>query len=262
MNKININKYELKKNKSYKYCFTTIVLIIVLLFTVISICFLLRENIIEKYIKNNAKNMQEETIKIDYELIEQTDDKQQIILYMENKNEIDKISLNDGVEIECNRKKIAIDRIVKQGEILQANIKSVGEQPKLYTFVGTPDLTMEKENHTVTINYPDIHNVNKYYSIDEGETWQEYTQPINTLGIETIIAKVEYKEGITINKPSRFEVGEKIELKAGDYVAYPVEYENVISGISGSTPIGVASTDTRWRVAYTENNIVRLVAGL
>ena len=152
MNKININKYELKKNKSYKYCFTTIVLIIVLLFTVISICFLLRENIIEKYIKNNAKNMQEETIKIDYELIEQTDDKQQIILYMENKNEIDKISLNDGVEIECNRKKIAIDRIVKQGEILQANIKSVGEQPKLYTFVGTPDLTMEKENHTVTIN--------------------------------------------------------------------------------------------------------------
>lgn len=114
-----------------------------------------------------------------------------------------------------NRKRIGIDRKLQEGDILHIDVKLDGkDKEEKYTLIATTKPTMTIENNntlgdgttkTIRVNYPNVQNVKNYYTLDGGETYQEYTQSIN-LNLENkvnFLAKIEYQEEgrKTINRP-------------------------------------------------------------
>ena len=153
--------------------------------------------------------------KIDYEIFPLEGKKLSILLKIENKKGIDKIILSDGLTLNCNGKKmIALNRNLTEGDIFQLNVKLKDETvEELYTFVATTKPQMKVTNYdalgdgttkTIKIEYPEANdNITNYYSLDNGETWNVYTQELDIPNIqrESVLAKIEYNEGKTINKP-------------------------------------------------------------
>lgn len=155
-------------------------------------------------------NIEEIQTKAYYEVISVNGDNLNILLTIENSNGIEKITGED-INIEGNgKKKVAIDRTIKEGDKYQLSLKLTGkEKEELYTLVAStkPDIIITNENtlgdgttKTVQIQYPTNENLINYYSIDGGDTWYEYSEEIQitTTGDKKIIAKSIWKENQTI----------------------------------------------------------------
>lgn len=126
------------------------------------------------------------------------------------------MTLSDGMTLSAkNKKRIGIDRKLQEGDILHIDVKLDGkDKEEKYTLIATTKPTMTIENNntlgdgttkTIRVNYPNVQNVKNYYTLDGGETYQEYTQSIN-LNLENkvnFLAKIEYQEEgrKTINRP-------------------------------------------------------------
>ena len=137
-----------------------------------------------------------------------------VLLIVENQKGIDKIAISDGLTLNCKgKKKVALDRNLVEGEILQLRVQLQNEQTEsLYTFVATTKPQMKVTNYdtlgdgttkTIEIDYPTQNaNITNYYSLDNGTTWNVYTGEIELPNIqrENLLAKIEYSEGTTINK--------------------------------------------------------------
>ena len=97
---------------------------------------------------------------------------------------------------------------------------------------------------TVEIDYPTQNtNITNYYSLDNGATWKVYTGAIDVPNIqrENLLAKIEYSEGTTINKPVNY--SEYIDLiKFGE-----VSWEN------GQASIEISSLNTQY-IEYQVNS--------
>ena len=153
--------------------------------------------------------------KIDYEIKELIGNKLEIYVTVENEKGIENITLNNDFEIECSsRKKIAFDRELEEGDILNIDVKLAGESnEENYTLIATtkPKITVtnydtlgDGTTKTIEIEYPkDDSNIKCYYSLDNGTTWIEYIKEIDLPNIqkENMLAKVEYEGRKTINKP-------------------------------------------------------------
>lgn len=95
-----------------------------------------------------------------------------------------------------NKKKIAIDRIIAEGEILHIDVKLKGkDEEEKYTLIATTKPTMTIENNntlgdgttkTIKINYPNIENVKNYYTLDGrrnlGRIYRKYKLESNKQG--------------------------------------------------------------------------------
>ena len=153
--------------------------------------------------------------KIDYEIKELIGNKLEIYVTVENEKGIENVTLNNDFEIDCSsKKKIAFDREMEEGDILNIDVKLTGESnEENYTLIATtkPKITVTNNDtlgdgttKTIEIDYPkNDANIKCYYSLDNGDTWTEYTKEINLLNIqrENMLAKVEYEGRKTINKP-------------------------------------------------------------
>ena len=153
--------------------------------------------------------------KIDYEIKELIGNKLEIYVTVENEKGIENITLNNDFEIDCSsRKKIAFDRELEEGDILNIDVQLVGESnEENYTLIATtkPKITVtnydtlgDGTTKTIEIEYPkNDSNIKCYYSLDNGTTWIEYIKEIDLPNIqkENMLAKVEYEGRKTINKP-------------------------------------------------------------
>ncbi len=131
----------------------------------------------------------------------------------ENARGIEKV-IADGVEIDGKgRTKVGIDRVLQESEEKEYRVKLVGvEEEEIHTIYATNkkisinivnnDTLGDGTTKTVEIDYPTIQNVKNYYSLDDGETWQEYTGSLAILikDNKTITAKTEYVNTKTIEK--------------------------------------------------------------
>ena len=151
---------------------------------------------------------------IDYEIKELIGNKLEIYVTVKNEKGIENVTLNNEFEIGCSsKKKIAFDREMEEGDILNIDVKLTGESnEENYTLIATtkPKITVTNNDtlgdgttKTIEIDYPkNDTNIKCYYSLDNGDTWTEYTKEINLLNIqrENMLAKVEYEGRKSVNK--------------------------------------------------------------
>ena len=151
---------------------------------------------------------------IDYEIKELIGNKLEIYVTVKNEKGIENVTLNNEFEIGCSsKKKIAFDREMEEGDILNIDIKLSGESnEENYALIATtkPKITVTNNDtlgdgttKTIEIDYPkNDTNIKCYYSLDNGDTWTEYTKEINLLNIqrENMLAKVEYEGRKSVNK--------------------------------------------------------------
>ena len=137
---------------------------------------------------------------------------------------------------------------------MQLRVQLQNEQTDtLYTFVATTKPQMKVTNYdtlgdgttkTIEIDYPTQNaNITNYYSLDNGATWNVYTGEINVPNVqrENVLAKIEYREGTTINKAvSYFEYIDLIKFSE-------VTWEN------GKASIEISSLNTKY-IEYQVND--------
>jgi len=123
--------------------------------------------------------------------------------------------LSDGLVLNCRGKeKVGLDREFTEGNIFEVYVKLVGEEEEeVHKYAATVNPRMKLLNQdtlgdgtteTIEIYYPNIEGITNYYSLDNGETWQEYTDSLDILKTEKekVLAKLEFNEGKTINVPA------------------------------------------------------------
>lgn len=164
----------------------------------------------EYYVKINADltiaNIEEVLTKVQCQVININGDDYQTYITIENRDGIEKIIDSDLV-IECEGKqKIVLDRTLKDGPIHPIKVKVVGqEEEELYSLLveKVPDIVVTNRDtlgngttKTVQIRYQKNENFLNYYSLDDGETWQEYEGDLNILEADnkTITAKTILQE--------------------------------------------------------------------
>ena len=171
---------------------------------------------------------QETETKAEYEIESKEGEYLFICITLENPRGIEKITTSD-VEIKANGKtKIALDRILQEGEEYQVNVKLVGEETEeTYKLLATTKPIIEITNidtfddgttRSVEITYPNNSEITNLYSIDNGATWETYTDILN-LPIETtekVIAKTEYTSCKTIQNKNI----QELEIKADSLMEY------------------------------------------
>lgn len=145
-----------------------------------------------------------------------------ITVVISNNTGISKVVTPDGLQIiPAGKKKLAIDYDMTKGQEYIFKIQKEGEsgveefilkddtveinQTESYLYPILYDTGVEI-NKYITINYGD--SKNNYYSVDNGETWIEYTGSIKVNKEATILAKS--KDSNKINKLEKQEI--KLEL--------------------------------------------------
>lgn len=191
-------------------------------------------------------NIEEIVTKTKYEIMADNNGEYQILITIENKHGIEKITGSD-ITFECKgRKKVALDRTLSDGEAYQIKVKLVGkEKEELHTLVASkkPNIVVSNidtlgdgTTKTINIEYPNNKNLINYYSLDDGATWQEYTQELNILETDnkTIAAKSEWKEGKTIENTE-----EKVSLIVSD-------------SLLSASKNAIMKNDTHYRIAVKD----------
>ena len=194
--------------------------------------------------------------KIDYEINQLLDNKLGINITIENEKGIEKLIINDSFEIKCSsRKSITIDREQVEGDIINIDVKLVGEEQKEnYTLVATTkpqikvvnnDALGEGTTKTIKVEYPEGNEkIKKYYSLDNKESWIEYTGKINLTNAqrESFWAKIEYEGRITINKPVSY-------LESIDIIKF-----TDVTWKAGKANVGITSLNLEY-IEYQINSI-------
>lgn len=161
-----------------------------------------------------------------YELTSYENNKLKILIKItDNNNGIDTIEFTDGDIQKCDgQKEVGIDYEIEEGidyTFMAKNSKGLTkkdvinftkpEEPVIQaTNFGYPTLTYTGvEAPKIEISYDERTEFKNYYSLDDGETWNLYTGPINT-SINNIKAKSEHNKCVelytevstTIQQPS------------------------------------------------------------
>lgn len=191
-------------------------------------------------------SIEEIITKTKYEIMADNNGTYETLITIENKHGIEKITGSD-ITFECKgREKVALDRTLNEGEAYQIRVKLVGkEQEELHTLVASKkpniivsniDTLGDGTTKTITIEYPNNENLINYYSLDDGATWQEYTQELNILEADnkTIVAKSEWKEGKTIENTE-----EKVSLVVSD-------------SLLSASKNAIMKNDTHYRIAVKD----------
>ncbi len=191
-------------------------------------------------------SIEEIVTKTKYEIMADNNGTYEILITIENKSGIEKITGSD-IAFECKgREKVAIDRTLNDGEAYQIKVKLVGkEKEELHTLVASKkpniivsniDTLGDGTTKTINIEYPNNENLINYYSLDDGATWKEYTQELNILESDnkTIAAKSEWKEGKTIENTE-----EKISLVVSD-------------SLLSASKNAIMKNDTHYRIAVKD----------
>ncbi len=194
--------------------------------------------------------------KIDYEINQLLDNKLGINITIENEKGIERITINNNFEIDCLlRNKISFDREQEEGDIINIDVKLVGEEQKEnYTLVATTkpqikvvnnDALGEGTTKTIKVEYPEGNEkIKKYYSLDNKESWIEYTGKINLTNAqrESFWAKIEYEGRITINKPVSY-------LESIDIIKF-----TDVTWKDGKANVGITSLNLEY-IEYQINSI-------
>lgn len=196
-------------------------------------------------------NIEEVLTKVQCQIININGDDYKTYITIENIDGIEKIIDSDLV-IECEgKRKIVLDRTLKDGPIHPIKVKAVGKEEELYSIIveKVPDIVVTNidtlgngTTKTVQIRYPKNENFLNYYSLDDGETWQEYEGDLNILEADnkTITAKTILQE-------------EKIE---GQIVKVKKERQQISLVVSTSlidaTKQAIMKNDTVYRVAIKD----------
>ena len=126
----------------------------------------------------------ERITKVDYSL-QRNGENFNVVFIIENQLGIEQIELPD-LTIPCNnRTKFAVDRTLKENDVLKFKVKIKGkEQKEEYSYIATQKPTINIEANyeevakKVDITFPEVENILKYYSLDKGETWNSYTEEV------------------------------------------------------------------------------------
>ncbi len=177
----------------------------------------------------------ERITKVDYSL-QRNGENFNVVFIIENQLGIEQIELPD-LTIPCNnRTKFAVDRTLKENDVLKFKVKIKGkEQKEEYSYIATQKPTINIEANyeevakKVDITFPEVENILKYYSLDKGETWNSYTEEVQVEdhSIKEVYSKVVLDdETTTINKPETgtivwgtylYNLGNKNQALTGGY---------------------------------------------
>ena len=157
-----------------------------------------------------AENEENMETAVKYEITKTEGENINIIITVESAKGIEKISTPE-LEIEYGGKqKVALDRTVKDGIGYFFSVKLEGqEEQEKYTIIATNNPLVQVANYdtlqdgttkTIKINRAG-ESLITHYSLDDGETWQEYNGVFDVLESDnyTITAKSEVKEGKLID---------------------------------------------------------------
>ena len=194
--------------------------------------------------------------KIDYEIKELIGNKLEIYVIVKNEKGIENVTLNNDFEINCSsRKKIAFDRELEEGDILNIDVKLAGESnEENYTLIATTkpkiklvnrDALGDETRKIVQVEYSkENEKVKNYYSLDNKETWIEYTKEIELENSqrENFWAKIEYEGRKTINKPVSY-------LESIDIIKF-----TDVTWKDGKARVGITSLNSEY-IEYQVNSI-------
>lgn len=198
-------------------------------------------------IQNIIINLQEKIkpdiieTKAQYTIESQEGDNLNILIVIENDNGIEEINIEE-LKIEAKgKKKVALDRTMKSGYECEVNIKVVGEPEKTYNLlaISKPNIVTEVINYEnrgiytyAKVEYPNNENIYKQYSLDKGETWNEYAEGIDVTKALNVSAKCVSKKENAIQCASF--TNEKVVNSA----IYGQKVKYIANGVEG------------WRVFY------------
>lgn len=185
-------------------------------------------------IANEDVNQKTETT---YEIKSKDGDTMQVMVEIKNINGIEKVITPEGKEIvpQTDKKQIAIDYKIISGENYTFKVKISGSK-EIKSYILKADINAKPEieqnesyaypcitkygvetNKIVKIDYGD--NINNYYSIDNGQTWNKYDESFGIVKECNIIAKSVIEGEITRKdkKEIKFELaGELLGPEAYD----------------------------------------------
>ncbi|MCI8345422.1 MAG: hypothetical protein HFJ42_05625 [Clostridia bacterium] len=200
-----------------------IVIISIILISILLILVLYKSKVLQ-IIKNGLNDAKKEVVgtMAKYEIVAESGEEYEVLITIENQSGIERITAEDITIEGKGKRKIALDRTLKEGKEYQMKIKAEGEEEELYTLVASKkpnivitniDTTGDGTTKTVEIAYTNNENLKNYYSLDDGATWQEYKEELDILEVDnkTITAKSEWKEGKTIQNSA-----EKVSLIISD----------------------------------------------
>lgn len=167
-------------------------------------------------------------------------------LIVENANGIEKITIGETQYYCNNKKKVAFDKKIIEGDSFEIKVKGKNEetqrvyrlQPRIEISVVNYDTTGDGSTRTIKINYAQTENIIKKYSIDGGITWNEYTGEfdISIADVEKIAAKTQWSDTQigTIRFDPDYECNEYTSASLLDVTKYSIGetgiYEFTING--------------------------------
>lgn len=233
-----------RKNSSFKIKKGIILSILISIIMLLLILVETKNGVIERIITNiNKENENLETteasadIETTYIVNSTNENTTNITIMIKSDNDIDKVITPDGNEIIIkDKRKISIDyqvnleeeyifKIQGKGDTeardyklkVTGEAKPIIEQNESYTYplITKNSVTINKK---VTIDYGD--STNNYYSVDNGETWQEYTGEIGISKDCVVMAKAKTEEENVIQRVNKKEITINIASNAIPAVCY------------------------------------------
>ncbi len=229
----------MKESKNKKTIIVLFVLIVIGILLVINRTqvYTLAKNTVRNILRLGEDETTEET-KVYCEVTDPVSGKTDVFVEFQNPKGIEKLIIGEDIIETKGKTKVAIDRKLNEGEVYQIKVKLNGqEEEELYTGVASrtlPNVVLKNKDtfndgttKTVEIEAPENENIINYYSLDDGQTWEIYTEELKVpeRNNSTIVAKYEAKKG-TLIKVSN--ISEQIPLIVSDGLASAVKNANII----------------------------------
>lgn len=188
-----------------------------------------------------------------------------VFITIENKNGIEKVIISNTT-LECKGKeKIALDRTFKKGELYPVKVELEGDKEEEFTLIAetVPNIVVENMDtfgdgttKTLSIEYPENENLINMYSLDDGQTWQEYKGEFDVMEDEnkTIAAKCVIKEEKIKGKVVYKILGEEVSVVVSDSLLSAAKNAPIIKN---NAHYRIEVKDEEYNVhAYVENEDV------
>ena len=187
-----------------------ILIILILLLMILSTLYI---KLNSQVVKNIKPEIMENNFKATYEIENSNDTNSVVKLLFESGKKIKKIVYpEDTKQLNCNGKKqVAIDYNTENNKTYQFKIKEIGKEEQNYKLVVTgksqiietqkskyPIVTSDgvELSRNVDIDYQYNENCKNYYSLDGGQTWEEYIETIKFVADGNIKIKTETENNI------------------------------------------------------------------
>ncbi len=232
----------MRKSKNKKIIIALFVLIVIGILLIVNRTqvYTLARNTVRNILRLTEDEATEET-KVYCEVTDPANGKTDVFVEFQNPKGIEKLIIGEDIIETKGKTKVAIDRKLNEGEVYQIKVKLNGEdKEELYTGVASrtlptiilanADTNGDGTTKTVEVKSVEHKNIKKYYSLDDGQNWSEYTEETKVLQVKeaenrTITAKVEAKEGKFINVDN----AERVPLIVSESLITAVRDANIIN---------------------------------